>query len=304
MKRVCVLLLLVAATVPFGARAGVPEVLAKIHTGAKPCGTVSGFGSVWVAAYGAGKLVRIDPGRERVVRRVRVARGICHVAVGAGSVWVASDVTNTVYRVNPRTARIVARVRVEAWPADLEPAFGSLWVTAFERGTVARIDMRTNRVSRIYKVGGNPAGLAEVGGSLWVAAGRDGRSLRELDPATGSVETVGIGRRGPGFLEFALGSLWTTTADGYAVRFDPVARRVVAAFPIPGTPAELAAGPDGSVWIAEKERNTITRVDPVANRIIDVMGAGRGAFAIAVAAGDMWVTSFAGNDVWRFRARE
>jgi streptogramin lyase len=285
------------------ARAGVPEVLAKIQTGAKPCGSATGFGSVWVAGYGTGRLVRIDPARNRVMRRIRVARAICRVAIGAGSVWVANDRTNTVYRVNPRTGRIAARIRVGAWPADLELAFGSLWVTAFERGTVARIDLRTNRISRIYEVGGKPAGLAEVGRSLWVAAGRGGRTLGELDPATGTVRSAELGRTGPGFLEFALGSLWTTTADGYAIRFDPVGRRVVAAFRIPGTPAQLAAGPDGSVWIAEKERNTITRVDPAANRIIDVFGAGRGAFALAIAGGDVWVTSFAGNDVWRFRAR-
>jgi len=54
---------------------------------------------------------------------------------------------------------------------------------------------------------------------------------------------------GPGFLSWRHGSLWTTTADGNAIRVDP----------------------------------------------------DTGAFSIAVAAGDMWVTSFAGSDVWRFR---
>jgi streptogramin lyase len=75
---------------------------------------------------------------------------------------------------------------------------------------------------------------------------------------------------------------------------------VIATFAVPGTPAEVAAGPGGIVWAAEKERNTLTRIDPVANRIVDVTGAGPGAFSVVLAAGDMWVTSFAGNDVWRF----
>jgi streptogramin lyase len=84
------------------------------------------------------------------------------------------------------------------------------------------------------------------------------------------------------------------------VRVDPQTCAVVATVRVPGTPAQPAAAPDGTIWVAEKERNTITRIDPAANTVLDVSGAGRGALAIAVAAGDLWVTSFAGSDVWRF----
>jgi DNA-binding beta-propeller fold protein YncE len=58
--------------------------------------------------------------------------------------------------------------------------------------------------------------------------------------------------------------------------------------------------PDGTIWVAEKERDTITRIDPDTNRVIDVMPGGDGALSIAVAADDIWVTNFAGSDVWRF----
>ena len=46
----------------------------------------------------------------------------------------------------------------------------------------------------------------------------------------------------------------------------------------------------------------MTRIDPSTNRILEVTPAGNGAFSIAVAAGDTWVTSYAGKDIWRFRA--
>jgi virginiamycin B lyase len=297
------LLCIAAALLVVAAAAAAPRPIARIVVGAKPCGVATGFGSVWAAGYGTGKLVRIDPRRNRVSRRITVAEGICQVAVGAGSVWVASDRTNVLYRVHPRRGRIVARIRVREWPADLEFGLGSLWVSAFERGTVARISVRSNRIFRTYDVGGNPAGLAPSDGFVWFATGRNGTALGRLDPVTGDVTRAPVGHLGPGFLTTAFGSLWTTTADGYALRFDPTKRRVVGTFAIPGTPAELAPAPDGTIWIAEKERNTITRVDPQTNRILDVMAAGRGAFSIAVAAGDMWVTSFAGDDVWRFRTR-
>jgi streptogramin lyase len=302
-RAVFLLLLLSFLVLIANAAAAPPRPVARIVTGTAPCGIAAGLGSVWVALYGTGKLVRIDPRSNRVVRRITVGRGICQLAIAAGSVWAASDKTNVLYRVSPRNGRVVARIPVGAWPADLEFAFRSLWISAYQQGKVARIDTRTNRVIRMYDVGGNPAGLARAGDSLWVAFGRQGTSLGRLDPATGALTKTGIGHTGPGFLTLAAGSLWTTTADGYAVRVDPASRRVLATFAIPGTPAEVATAPDGKIWVAEKERNTVTRIDPRTNSVVDVTAAGRGAFSIAVAAGDMWVTSFAGVDVWRFRGK-
>src|SRR6185312_6281684 len=87
---------------------------------------------VLVAVYGTGRLVRIDPRSNRVVARIRVARGICPIVVAAGSVWVASDMTNVLYRIDPRRLRIVARIPVANWPAHVAAAFGSVWVSAYE----------------------------------------------------------------------------------------------------------------------------------------------------------------------------
>jgi len=258
---------------------------------------------VWVAVYGRGRLVRIDPILNRITRRIKVAPGICPVAIGARSVWVASDKTNLLYRVDPRLGRVVARIPVAQWPAHVTFAFGSVWVSAYERGMLTRIEPRTNRVKRRYAVGGNPSGIARAGSFIWIAFGRTGTALGRLDPTTGALTRLPIGHAAAGFLSFIGDSLWTTTADGFALRFDPAANRVVASFSIPGTPAEVASGPDRTVWVAEKERNTITRIDPKTNQLLDVTSAGRGAFSIAAAAGDMWVTNFADVDVWRFRGR-
>ena len=284
------------------ALAAAPSVVARIVTGTAPCGVASGFGSVWVAVYG-GTLVRIDPGRNRIVRRIRVAAGICPIAAGAGSIWVASDKKDLLYRVDPRRGRIVARVRVGHWPAHVAVAGRAVWVSSYDRGTLTRIDARSNRVERVYDVGGHPSGVAVADGTVWLAFGRDGTALGRLDPASGALTRVPIGHSSPGFLQAIGDSIWTTTSDGHAVRVDRATNRVVGTFPIPGTPAEVAGAPDGTIWVAEKERSTLTRIDPVKNRVLEVTDAGPGAFSIAVAAGDMWVTSFAGSDVWRWRAR-
>jgi streptogramin lyase len=289
-----------ALLLPAAASAAAPELRAKVPTGSGPCGAASGFGSVWVAVYATGRLVRIDPRTNRVVQRIRIARGVCPLAISGGSVWVASDRTDAVYRVDPHRGRILARIRVSHWPAHLAAGPGRVWVSSFEHGHVSEISTRTNRMIRVYRFPGNPSGLARTGRALWVAFGRTGKTLARVDPATHRITRVPVGHAGAGFLSALGGSLWTTTSDGYAVRVDALTGRVIATFGIGGTPAEVAAAPDGTIWVAEKERDTITRIDPVENRVIDVVAAGDGALSIAVAGGDMWVTNFAGSDVWRF----
>ena len=286
--------------IPLASAAGSPPRLkAQIPTGAHPCGAAAALGSVWVANYDSGSLVRLDPARNRVVRRIRLAPGICPVAFAAGSLWVGNDRADVVYRVDPRRGRVLTRLRVAHWPAHFAAGAGGVWVSNYEHGLVLRLDPRSGRLRRAYKVGGNPSGLAIVDRKLWVAFGR-GTTLGRVDLATGALTRFPLGHRGPGFLTAIRGDLWTSTADGYVLRVDAETGRVRAAFTVPGTPAEVAAGPAGLVWAAEKERNTLTRIDPATDRIVDVTAAGPGALAVVAAAGDVWVTSFAGNDVWRF----
>jgi streptogramin lyase len=279
-----------------------PSVVAKIRTDLHPCGAAAGLGSVWVAAYDSGRLLRVSTETNRVAQRIRVAPGICPVAVAGRFVWVASDKTDVIYRVDPRRARVVSRLHTSHWPAHLAVVAGSLWVSSYEQGHVAQISLKTNRVTRVYKLKGNPAGLAGTPGAVWVSFGRTGTSLARIDLATRQISRIPIGHPQAGFLVSLGGSLWTTTGDAYAVRIDPKTRRVVASFRIRGTPAGIAAAPDGLIWVAEKEHDTITRIDPISNKVVDVTPAGDGALSVVSAAGDMWVTNYAGTDVWRFDA--
>jgi virginiamycin B lyase len=257
-------------------------VLAKIQTGQKPCEAALGLGSIWVANDVDGMLVRIDPKRNRVVQRIRVARGICPITVAGGKVWVASYRTGLVYRVDPRKGRVVSRSQVGRWPAHFAVRNGVVLVSVFELGLVIR---------------------PVAGGNLWVALARSS-SLARVDPASGAVKRFPLGHEGPGFLTAIGGHLWTSTGDGKVLRVDPSTGRIVATFSVAGTPADIGVSRAGLVWVADKERSTVTRIDPTVNRILDVVPAGRGAYSVVAAEGDIWVTSYAGSDVWRFRARE
>jgi streptogramin lyase len=72
---------------------------------------------------------------------------------------------------------------------------------------------------------------------------------------------------------------------------------------IGGTPVEAIAGPDGLVWVSDKERSLVFRIDPATNRVVDSFQAGPGAYTMARVGDSVWVASFAGSDVRRFGVR-
>ena len=63
---------------------------------------------------------------------------------------------------------------------------------------------------------------------------------------------------------------------------------------------DIIGGNSGSPMI-DKEQNVVFRVDPVQERVIDSFPGGPGAYTTVRASGSMWVTSYAGTDVRRFR---
>lgn len=67
-----------------------------------------------------------------------------------------------------------------------------------------------------------------------------------------------------------------------------------------GTPAEAAAGPDGLVWITDKERSLVHRIYAKRVVVVNSFAAEPGVFSLARAGGAMWITSFAGADIRRY----
>jgi DNA-binding beta-propeller fold protein YncE len=86
------------------------------------------------------------------------------------------------------------------------------------------------------------------------------------------------------------------------VRIDPRRGTVIASIELGGTPARVAPAADGTIWVTDKERNRIVRIDQTANTVVDELAAGPGAYALARAARSVWVTSYAGDDVRRYVA--
>ena len=285
------------SAVVLGLGGGSAQLIKTITTGHGPCGAVAAFDSVWVANDG-GTLVRINPKTNRVVRRIRVGAGACSLAASRNALWIA-NYKRGLTRVTPRGR--VKTIDVGATPFDVLVAYGRVWVSAWEAGELAVVDPATLKVVRRIDVGPRPVGLAARNGTVWVGFGRDATAIARVNPLTFRVNRVEIGVRAPGWFVTGTKDLWIQANDGDLVHFDPISRRVLAHLQVGGTLAQGATAPDGTIWMPDKERSVVYRVDPKRERVLGSFPAGPGAYVALRAYGSMWVTSYAGSDVWRFK---
>lgn len=274
-----------------------PTEAVIVLTGKAPCGAAARAGSLWVGVYEAGTLLRVDP-RGRVEARVHVGRWACRVAVGPSAVWVTRDQAGEVVRVSLGSGRLL-RVKVAAEPFDVLLAAGSAWVTSYATGVATRLDTRTGRRTFTARVGENPAGLAYCGGRVWIGHGRGASWLTSIHPPTLRVRRFSLKVIAPGWPQCVRGDLWVTTPDS-VLRLDARTGRVLSRLRLGETLAQAAAGPDGLIWVTDKQHSVVHRVDASGRSVVDSFPAGPGAFALARIGDSMWVTSFAGRDVRRF----
>jgi streptogramin lyase len=276
-----------------------PRLVARIPTGAGPGGAVSAFGAVWVTNDRSGTLVRIDPRENTVTRRIRLQPGVFSVAAGFGRLWAINYERGSLQRIDPASGR-VRTVRVGAAPDDVLAAFGRVWVTAWDAGTLVEVEPRSLRVVRRIRVGRKPSGLRAAAGAVWVGFGGSATAIARVVPRTGVIERVPVGSQTPALFVAGTRDLWIKAGDHELVRVDPATGRVLARRSFGRTLAVGALAQDGTLWVPDKEQDLVYRFDPTTAQVEGSFAAGRGAFVALRAAGSMWVTSYGGNDVWRF----
>jgi streptogramin lyase len=297
MRRTRLLLTALAFVVcaPLAGAGSEPDV---VPTGEGPCGISARAGSLWVGVYGAGKVLSIDPTSGHVNASIPRLSWACRIAVGPAAIWVTRDRAGEVIRISRGSGRR-RHVRVGAGAFDVLLASGHAWVPSAEIGVIAQLDAATGRGLRIYRDGTFPAGVTSCGGRVWVGHGRGATWLTAITPPTHRMRRFDVGARAPAWPRCVRGELWVTTTDS-VLRVDPGSGAVRARIHLGGTPVEAAAGPDGLVWVTDKERSLVFRIDPAANSVVDSFAAGPGAYAMAPVGRSMWITSYAGSDVRRF----
>jgi YVTN family beta-propeller protein len=85
--------------------------------------------------------------------------------------------------------------------------------------------------------------------------------------------------------------------DSVAV-IDPATNLVVDEIPVGARPSGIAVG-EGSVWVGNRDDNTLLRIDPRSRKVIRTIGLAVEPGAVAVAAQSVWVAIRAGDAVLR-----
>jgi streptogramin lyase len=90
------------------------------------------------------------------------------------------------------------------------------------------------------------------------------------------------------------------TTESELLRVAPRTGELLAHIALGETLAEAAAAPDSTIWVTDKQRALVHRIEPTRGLVLDSFPAGPGALSLARLGGSMWISSFAGADVRRF----
>ena len=188
-------------------------------------------------------------------------------------------------------------------PFVVTSSVGRIYVVGLDRGDLRSVDAATGE-SSVLDIG-PAAGVVADGDSIWVTA--EGRSLFELDAATGAIrrrltldDEPLFGPRDGGMLTVGGGSLWIavdrdgSTGEASALwRVDPdsgeVDDRSMDIEPV------FPVFVDGAIWLVSMLEERLQRVDAATGRVTGAR-THDGPLAVAVGAGDVWVTTTAGID--------
>jgi DNA-binding SARP family transcriptional activator/streptogramin lyase len=208
----------------------------------------------------------IDPGMDTIVGEIPVGGKPAGPAVGEGSVWVGNRDDNTLLRIDPKSLDVMRTIGLGVSPTDVEVGAGSVWVLS-------------------------------------------DRALIRVDPAINDVvDTVPL-PRGSGLgrwshMEVGANAVFVCSCDGPpgpVIRVNAAATSVVT---VRRSRVRMIAYGEGALWaITGYEFDTIERIDPRTNAVVDTIPLGRigetsgWRYRMAVGAGAVWVLAPA--SLWR-----
>ena len=218
-----------------------------------------------------------------------------------------SPVINT-QRPSAEPEHISATIEVNS-PSNMTFADGLLWVIS--GSSIMRIDPQTDQV-----VGGpiSPGVQAEdivvSNSTLWVAsvgpgdlgAPSDTDSVSAIDPESGEIVASIKVPRAPMSLAVTPEGIWIVNfgGGGSGVNLIDSKTRQIAGDPIETghAPICLVVG-DGSVWVANHDDRSVTRIDPVTQQAIANIKLQEEPHRIAFGEGAIWVSNWHVNSITR-----
>jgi DNA-binding beta-propeller fold protein YncE len=159
-------------------------------------------GRVFVSLQGTGRLAAIDLKKMTVAYDVNVGKTPAGVLWLNGRVLVALMGEDAVAVVDPADGHVERRIVTGkgAHQLFLAPDKHILWVNNRVASTTVALDAATLQLIRTYAVPGGPDDIDfAADGKLWITE-RFAHKLAVLDPATGQVDAIGVGRSPHGLI--------------------------------------------------------------------------------------------------------
>ncbi len=243
------------------------------------------------------------PKASAVLAKISVGGQPCGVVATEGSVWVTDAERGRLLLI--QGDRYVRDFPIDPAPCELTFGYGSLWV-ATQSGKLDRVDPTTGKVLARITVGEASYEPLVAFGAVWVT-NRNGNSVSQVDPATNKVvRTIKTPFVNAGGVVDAAGSLWVgndASGDTEILRIDPRTGRQTRV-KAGNRPAFVAAA-GGSIWVANQNDHTVTRLDATTGAIQGTVPAGSNPVNLAALPGarpEVWVPDDVGNVLTRIDA--
>jgi DNA-binding beta-propeller fold protein YncE len=207
----------------------------------------------------------IDPGTDTIVGEIPVGGRPVGPAVGDGFVWVGNRDDNTLLRIDARSLDVVRTIGLSAAPTDVEVGAGSVWVLS--DWALLRVDPDINDVVDT------------------VPLPRNSGTQRWSHMEVGANAVFVCSCAGP---------------PGNVIRVDAASTSVE---PVRPRPVWMIAYGEGALWALTGELDTIERIDPRTNAVVETIpleriGETHGwRYRMAAGEGAIWVLGPA--SLWR-----
>jgi DNA-binding SARP family transcriptional activator/DNA-binding beta-propeller fold protein YncE len=243
--------------------------------------------TLWLVQRGSETIEGFDLRRQRLKPPTPVPAAPYAVAADAdGRAWVSDRKPVVTWVI--RGASGLGTAAVPAATKDIDvplpgagaEAFGGgyVWVIPGPRSRsggndVALIDVREQKVTSSISLGRQPTAIAYGYGAAWIGTYDSRRSTAWLSIVTPGSRPQSLAlesRDGAGPFAVAVGaeSIWVLTSAGTLIRVDPQTRRIVYRIDMSALQPDLLAVGAGSVWTANHNGYSISRIDPAKNKVI------------------------------------
>ena len=197
---------------------------------------------------------------------------------GDGFLWVISG--SSIVRIDPQTGQVAGDpIQPGIQLEDIAFGEGALWVTTVGSGdlgapndtdAVSRVDPETGEALATIKVSRGPMSVAFTPEAVWVVNfGMSGDTVIRIDPRTNQIVGDPIQTgRAPLSLAVGEGSVWVANHDAHTITRIDLATNQVVADITVPSEPHRVTYGEGAVWVANLHVNSVTRIDPQTNQVV------------------------------------